>query len=278
MSRPDAYVVMGRPVAHSLSPRIHAEFARQTGENIRYSSMEIHGEFRTAALAFFAAEGKGANITLPFKQDACRFADTLTGRAQRAGAVNVLVNEGDGILGDNTDGVGFITDVRRNLGCTLANRKILLLGAGGAARGIIAPLLNESPATLVIASRNRDSAAKLCEHFVDERLAAVAMQDVNQDDNAAFDIVINATSASLDRQLPEVPASIFTDSALAYDMVYQPTPTVFLQWASAAGAAQLADGWGMLIEQAAESFDLWRGVRPDTRELLSDAYRQELLR
>ncbi len=261
----DRYVLFGNPVAHSLSPAIHAAFAAQSGQDMSYERQLVAlDEFAIAAGRFFAGGGRGANITLPFKADAHRFADRLTDRARRAGAVNTLVVEADGgVRGDNTDGVGLVRDLTANLGWGIAGQRVLVLGAGGATRGALGPLLEQRPALLHIANRTAEKAMALAREFAD--LGAVCAGGYPELANEApFDLLINATSASLSGEVPPLPITVFGDRSAAYDMMYGAAPTAFLRWAEARGVAALADGLGMLIEQAAEAFALWRGVRPQT--------------
>ncbi|MEW6165870.1 MAG: shikimate dehydrogenase [Pseudomonadota bacterium] len=261
----DRYAVFGNPVAHSKSPRIHALFAAQTGQDMSYDALlaPVDG-FAAAVRAFVAAGGKGANVTVPFKEEAFRLATELTPRARAAGAVNTLSFAGDLIRGDNTDGAGLVRDLIHNLGCDLAGRRILLLGAGGAARGVILPLLEERPAALVIANRTAEKAARLAAEFgiAGGGFEALAVP--------AFDLVINATSAGLaDAALP-LPAGLFAPGALAYEMVYgRETPFMRQARQEEASDVRVADGLGMLVEQAAAAFALWRGVRPDTAPVLA---------
>ncbi|HVP08261.1 MAG TPA: shikimate dehydrogenase [Burkholderiales bacterium] len=259
----DRYAVIGNPVAHSKSPWIHAEFARQTRQDLDYGRIEAPLDaFARTVDAFRAAGGRGANVTLPFKGEACAYATRLTERARVAQAVNTLRFEGAEALGDNTDGVGLVTDLERNLGRAIAGRRVLLLGAGGAARGVLQPLLERGPAALTIANRTAQRARELAGLFGKVRgggFEALAGE--------AFDLVINATSAGLSGEAPPLPAAAFAPGAFAYDMVYG-RDTPFLAMARAAGAA-VSDGLGMLVEQAAESFQLWRGVRPETAAVLA---------
>lgn len=262
MSVPDRYVVVGNPIQHSKSPDIHARFARQTDQHLVYERLLAPLEgFSSAMQAFVAGGGKGANVTVPFKVDAYHYATALTERAQAAGAVNTLKVEGSTILGDNTDGVGLVTDIVQNARVSLAGKRILLLGAGGAARGVILPLLTERPAELLIANRTFSKAAELARHF--SQLGSVVQACEFAAIDRPFDVIINATSASLAAEVPPVPAVAFAGQSLAYDMMYAKEPTPFLQFALRQGAG-IRDGLGMLVEQAAESFFLWRGVRPDT--------------
>ena len=261
--RRDQYAVMGNPVRHSRSPRIHTLFAEQTAQNMDYTAIQVDlGGFPQAVGNFAAAGGKGLNVTVPFKQEAFALAETRAERAQRAGAVNTLVLGGGPIHGDNTDGVGLVTDLGRNLGLELAARRILVMGAGGAARGVLAPLLAEGPTQLVIVNRTPDRAVELAAAFADlGPVLGCGYPDLN---GQHFDLIINATSASLQGDLPPLPDGLLAPGAAAYDMMYGAEPTPFMTWASAHGAAQVDDGLGMLVEQAAESFFIWRGVRPDT--------------
>lgn len=260
------YAVFGNPVAHSKSPLIHAAFARQTGQDLDYVALlaPLDG-FARAVAAFRDGGGDGANVTVPFKEEACRIADRLSPRAQLAGAVNTLSFDAAGIAGDNTDGAGLVADLTRNLQRDLAGRRILLLGAGGAARGVIGPLLDQGPATLVIANRTASRAQDLATLF-GRGVMACGFADIE----GAFDLVINATAASLSGELPPLPPAVFAADALAYDMMYG-RDTPFLAFARQHGAAA-ADGLGMLVEQAAEAFHVWRGVRPDTAPVI-DALR-----
>jgi shikimate dehydrogenase len=258
----DRYAVFGHPIAHSKSPQIHAAFARQTGQDMTYEAILAPKDGFAASVAqFIATGGRGANVTVPFKEEAFRLASRLSPRAERAGAVNTLVF-GDGILGDNTDGAGLVADLTRNLHCTLAGRRILLLGAGGAARGVIEPLLDQQPAALVIANRTVGRAQELADLFG----RGVSACGLDAPD-APFDLVINATAASLAGELPPLSPRVFTADTLAYDMMYG-RDTPFLAFARSHGAAT-ADGLGMLVEQAAEAFWLWRGVRPDTAPVIA---------
>jgi shikimate dehydrogenase len=258
----DRYAVFGHPIAHSKSPQIHAAFARQTGQDMTYEAIlaPLDG-FADGVTAFIAAGGRGANVTVPFKEQAFRLADRLSPRAQRAGAVNTLVFDG-GILGDNTDGAGLVADLTRNLNRALAGQRILLLGAGGAARGVIEPLLEQHPAALVIANRTVSRAQDLADLF-GHGIRACGFDDAG----GPFDVVINATAASLTGELPALPSAVFTANTLAYDMMYG-RDTPFLSFARRHGAAT-ADGLGMLVEQAAEAFCVWRGVRPDTAPVIA---------
>lgn len=262
----DTYVVIGNPVAHSRSPEIHARFAVQTGQELRYERLlaPLSG-FNAAVQSFIANGGKGANVTLPFKLEACALAGRLTERARLAGAVNTLKFEEGCILGDNTDGAGLVRDIVQNAGVALAGKRILLLGAGGAARGALPSLLERHPAELVLTNRTCARARELALQFAAHgNLTATGYAGLR----GAFDVVINATSASLAADVPPLPASVFLPTTLAYDMMYGRQPTVFMEFARRHGAT-VRDGLGMLIEQAAESFLLWRGARPQTADVLA---------
>lgn len=268
----DRYCVFGHPVAHSKSPAIHAAFAGQTGEAIEYTAIEAPlDDFAGAWRRFVADGGRGANVTVPFKEEAFRLCDTLSQRARRAGAVNTLILGGNGATyGDTTDGVGLVRDLERH-GVTLAGARVLVLGAGGAVRGVLEPLLAKGPASLFVANRTAAKAEALAADFRD--LGAIAGGGF--DDLAApFDLVINGTSASLAGDLPPLPDDLFAEGATAYDMMYGAEPTVFLRWAAERGARP-CDGLGMLVEQAAESFFQWRSQRPDTAPVL-EALRRAL--
>jgi shikimate dehydrogenase len=266
----DRYAVMGNPVSHSLSPAIHALFAEQTDQTLEYDAVLVPLDGLAKAIAGFrAAGGLGLNITVPFKQEAYTLADRLTPRAQRAGAVNTLcLKPGEPVLGDTTDGAGLLADLQQNLGLNLAGRRVLVLGAGGAARGVLQPLLEAGPETLVIANRTAHRAEQLAEIFTGcGPVRGIGLDALGHE--AAFDILINATSASLGGETLELPAHLSAQGAVAYDMMYGARSTPFLQWASEHCAGLRADGLGMLVEQAAESFLLWRGVRPLTAPVVT---------
>ena len=260
----DRYAVIGNPVAHSQSPLIHAAFARQTGEDIEYGRLLAPLERFAESVARFRDEGgRGLNVTLPFKEQAYRLASARSERAVAAEAVNTLRFDAQATFGDNTDGVGLVRDIRDNLGFALAGRRVLLLGAGGAARGVVAPLLEQHPQSLTLANRTLERALAL-ERFFGARVRASTYEALQ---GRQFDLVINATSAGLAGASPPLPAGVYATGSLAYDMMYGAGPTPFLQ--TAHGAALTADGLGMLVEQAAESFLVWRGVRPPTAEVLA---------
>jgi len=265
----DRYAVMGNPVAHSKSPRIHTLFAEQTNQQLRYDAILVEKDtFREAVADFQQQGGKGLNITVPFKEEAWALAATRSDRAERAGAVNTLVlDEGGSHFGDNTDGAGLVRDLLHNHGAALKNKRLLLVGAGGAARGVIEPLLEESPALLVIANRTAEKAVGLARLFCElGHTEGCGLDDV---DGQPFDIIINATAASLSGKVPALPESVVTAESWCYDMMYADRPTAFMGWAQQLGAARCMDGLGMLVEQAAESFCLWRNVRPDTRPVIN---------
>jgi shikimate dehydrogenase len=260
----DRYAVVGHPIAHSKSPAIHSAFAAQTGQSLTYEALlaPLDG-FAATIGAFFGAGGRGLNVTVPFKLEAYALCQAHTPRAQAAESVNTLWMADGRLHGDNTDGAGLVTDLKRNLDCTLQGRHILLVGAGGAARGVMAPLLAEAPARLVVVNRSADKATDLAARF---GVAGGSLQSVAGE---RFDLVINATASSLADAAPDLPARLYAEGALGYDMFYGPRRTPFLEQAAADGAARLADGLGMLVEQAAEAFAGWRGVRPETAPVLA---------
>ncbi|MBI3561154.1 MAG: shikimate dehydrogenase [Gammaproteobacteria bacterium] len=262
----DRYAVMGNPIAHSQSPRIHARFAAQTGQRLDYSAIQVDlGGFSQAVGNFVASRGKGLNITVPFKQEAFMRVTQRTPRAERAGAVNTIKIDKKNLLGDTTDGVGLVTDLIHNHGLSLRQRRILLMGAGGAARGVIEPLMQQKPDYLVIANRTPDKAVALAQLFSD--LGTIHGSGYEQLADQQFDLVINATAASLQGEMPELPDECLVEGACCYDMMYGKV-TQFMHWAGVHGAGLVVDGLGMLVEQAAESFYLWRGVRPHTAPVI----------
>lgn len=278
----DRYCVFGNPVAHSRSPAIHARFAAECGQDLSYEAIlaPVDG-FAASVAQFVAAGGKGANVTVPFKEEAFRLSTRLSARAGRAGAVNTLAFADGEIFGDNTDGAGLVRDIEANLGVPLAGQRLLLLGAGGAVRGALAPLLACRPASLFIANRSADKALALAGEFADlartmEAKAGPGVDAGNFAETAgrSFDVVINATSASLAGASLPLPPGIFAAGSLAYDMMYGKGATPFMTLAGEQGAARLADGLGMLVEQAAEAFFVWRGVRPATAPVLAELRRQ----
>ncbi len=266
----DQYGVFGNPIGHSKSPLIHRLFAEQTGQTMSYEALlaPLDG-FAEFARDFFARGGRGANVTVPFKEQAFALVDQLSERAERAGAVNTLCRHADGkLLGDNTDGAGLVRDLPVNAGWALADQRILLLGAGGAVRGVLQPLLAHKPRELVIANRTLSKAETLAQHFAD--LGPVLASEFAWLQQP-FDLIINGTSASLAGELPPLPAAVIKPGhTRCYDMMYSAEPTAFNRWASDLGAAVCMDGLGMLVEQAAEAFLLWRGVRPDSAPVLAE--------
>jgi len=260
----DRYAVVGNPVAHSKSPQIQAAFARSTGADMSYERLLAPLDGFVATVEAFRREGgRGLNVTVPFKVEAFALASLHSSRAQLAGAVNTLMQEPDGRwYGDNTDGAGLVRDLTENLGLELRDRSILVLGAGGAARGILGPLLDGLPRALAVANRTHAKAVALAAQFGPlGPIEAIAPDDVR---GRPFDLVINSTSVGVASQTHDWPEGVFAPGAFAYDLVYADQPTQFVRWATQHGAARTADGLGMLIEQAAESFHLWRGVRPHT--------------
>lgn len=265
----DRYAVIGNPVSHSKSPLIHAAFARATGQDIAYEAIFApHDAFETLVGRFAANGGRGLNVTLPFKHRAYALAAERSARAEAAGAVNTLSFEGGRVLGDNTDGIGLVRDLTLNHRCALRGRRVLLLGAGGASYGVCAQLLAEAPAELAVANRTEAKAVSLCERFSAHDTGGVLRAcGFAALTGRAYDVVINATSAGLTDEMPGIPESVFGAGALAYDMVYGRV-TPFMGFAAARGAT-VADGLGMLVEQAAESFFVWRGIRPDTAPVIA---------
>jgi shikimate dehydrogenase len=262
----ERYAVIGNPVAHSQSPFIHAEFARVENRSIRYERLQAAlDRFVDVVSAFAKTGGCGLNVTLPFKGEAVRYATELSERARVAQAVNTLTFRDGAVLGDNTDGVGLVRDIVDNLDFPIADKHVLILGAGGAVRGVLGPLLEEHPASMTIANRTLIKAEALVHHFAP--LGVCRAVSYEQLDGQHFDIVINGTSSSLNNELPPIPHGLFTARTLAYDMVYSSGLTMFLQRAQSENAGMLADGLGMLVEQAAESFYLWHGVKPETRKV-----------
>jgi shikimate dehydrogenase len=270
MHQIDRYCVFGNPVAHSKSPAIHAAFALQTGQPIVYERrLAALDAFPSTVRAFIEEGGRGANVTVPFKLEACALADALSARAQAAGAVNTLSFRDGVIFGDNTDGAGLVADIVSNARQPIAGKRILLLGAGGAARGVLLPLLDQQPAHMLIANRTRATADALVAQFSPQQDHPGQIQAATFDElGEPFDIIINATSASLAGAALPLPSSLFRADTLALDMMYGAQPTVFMQFAASHGA-RTRDGLGMLVEQAAEAFFVWRGVRPDTTALLT---------
>ncbi|HTY48410.1 MAG TPA: shikimate dehydrogenase [Steroidobacteraceae bacterium] len=282
MSPPDEYGVIGHPISHSRSPFIHARFAAATGQNLAYRAHDVApGELAGFIGAFALRGGLGLNVTVPHKVAAAALAQGLSERARRAGAINTLIFRNGEILADNTDGVGLVRDLTVNLGCELTGRRILIAGNGGAARGVIGPLLELLPACILVAGRTPARAVELAREFADlGPVRGCALADVaagtgvwaGADAGTAgpFDLVINATSAGLGAEVAAIPAAAVGAGTFCYDMMYGHGETAFVAWARARGAAHAVAGWGMLVEQAAESFLLWRGVRPDTAPVLAE--------
>ncbi len=273
--KPQRYAVMGNPVSHSKSPVIHLQFARQCGINLEYDAIQVDpGGFAQAVGQFRANGGRGLNITVPFKLEAFRLADRKSARAELARAVNILKFDADGTLyGDNVDGLGLVRDLTVNLGVTLKDNTVLILGAGGAVRGVLGPLLDERPASLVIANRTVPKAKELAGQFApyvkNSAMNKIEAAGYDQLNGRRFGVVINATSASLQGEVPPLAGDVFAANALAYDLMYGTRPTPFMAWARQNGAARVADGLGMLLEQAVESFFLWHGKRPDARPVMA---------
>ncbi len=262
----DQYCVFGNPIEQSRSPFIHQQFALQTGQKLSYQAQLVAlDKFETAVTTFIQQGGKGANVTVPFKEQALQLCDQVSERAKQAGAVNTLSFSDHQIIGDNTDGIGLVADLKSHQ-VTLNNQRILLIGAGGAAKGVVLPLLVEKPSVLVIANRTLNKAEAIIAQHNNDRLCAKSYTQLSP---SSFDLIINATSASLSGFVPAIPAEVIHNNTVCYDMVYQQEATVFLQWAKQQGARKIIDGLGMLVKQAAESFYLWRGVKPQTDEVLT---------
>ena len=267
--KPDRYAVVGHPVHHSRSPLIHSLFARQTGQSLVYELLDAAPEnFEAAVREFRAAGGRGMNVTVPHKEAAFRLVDRLGPEAERAGAVNTLSFEGDTLRGDNTDGIGLLRDLENNLDWALSGQRVLVLGAGGAARGVLPPLLEREPAELALANRTLARALDLQARFQPlGHLRVLSFSDLERE--RPFDVVLNATSLSLQGGEPPFPAGIVGADSRCYDLAYGRDGTPFVDWALRAGAAAAEQGLGMLVEQAAESFRIWRGVRPDTAPVIA---------
>ncbi len=279
MTTIDQYAVFGHPISHSKSPRIHQLFAQETGQSLNYVAQDVPAEtFVDSANAFFAEGGKGLNCTVPLKELAWKYADRLTDRARLAKAVNTLTLQADGnIVGDNTDGIGLVNDLTINHGIELTGSRILILGAGGASRGIVGPLLERHPALVTIANRTVTKAETIVAEFA---ALCSSLESSNYPNLAGrqFDLILNATSASLSAQLPPLPANILAEQGCCYDLAYGNQPTAFVNWGVAHHAAKSLDGLGMLVEQAAEAFYIWRGVRPLTATIIDllNGERQEV--
>ncbi len=263
----DRYAVMGNPIAHSLSPNIHTLFAKQTQQSLCYETILAPNDaFPEQVKQFFTAGGKGLNITIPFKQQAMQLADRLTERAKRAQAVNTLWQKDNLLWGDNTDGVGITRDIETNHGLKITQKSLLIIGAGGAVRGILESILSLGPAKLVIANRTHEKAQQLAEEFAD--IGNISACEFNQLPEKTFDIVVNGTATGLSNEKLPLPEKILANNACCYDMVYG-KPTPFLEWAKQQNAAYIFDGLGMLVEQAAEAFSIWRGVHPNTTSVIN---------
>ena len=263
-----SYGLFGYPVQHSWSPFIHGMFAKQTAQDMEYRLFESPPErFRSEVLEFFRTGGSGVNVTVPHKRAATDLVNELTPRAQVANAINTIVRRDESLVGDNTDGAGLLADLTRNLRLNLSSPRILLLGAGGAARGALGPLLELKPRLLVVANRTAERAIEIAEDFA--YLGPVSGCEFARLENQRFDLIVNATSASLRGDVPAIPAGVVDALTTCYDMAYGSGDTAFVTWAKARGAGRAEQGWGMLVEQAAEAFFLWRGVRPDTAPVLA---------
>ena len=261
------YAVFGNPIAHSQSPLVHSLFAKQVGIDLEYRAIQVDiGGFEQAVSGFQANGGNGLNVTVPFKLNAWKIADELTDRAQLAGAVNTLFFQDNSIKGDNTDGAGLVKDIELNLNVALTESKILVIGAGGAVRGVLAPMLEKQPESITISNRTKGKADALVEMFADYgTVSSTTLEQANLD---RYDIVINATSTGIHGEVPSVSPQVFRGVSLVYDMMYGKNPTKFMQWAGQNSGAQISDGLGMLIEQAAESFKIWHGVMPQTSAVI----------
>lgn len=264
----DRYAVFGNPIKHSKSPQIHTQFAQQTKQALIYTAeLADIGQFDQAVKTFIKNNGKGLNVTVPFKEDAWSCATVRSDRAHRAGAVNTLMLQEDGSLyGDTTDGAGLVRDLTQNHGVVIKSKSVLIIGAGGAVRGVLEAVLEQQPAELTIANRTKHKAEQLAKDFSDMgNIFGCGLDDI---DNKGFDIVINGTSASLKGDLPSLPDTIFNKNSCSYDMMYAANATPFMRWSEENGAANIFDGLGMLVEQAAESFFIWRNVRPKTTRVI----------
>lgn len=268
----ELYAVVGHPISHSKSPRIHSLFASQTGEAIEYTAIQAPmDDFEGTVRQFFERGGKGLNVTVPFKEQAWELAGNRTQRAEKAGASNTLYYDEDGVLtADNTDGQGLVRDLVENHGVDLGSARILVLGAGGAVRGVIGPILARQPASVTIANRTVSKAAALVSLFADEAGATELSACGFEQPDVPFDVIINGTSASLQGDLPPLSTNVIDDHTVVYDMMYSLTTTTFNQWALDHGATRVFDGLGMLVEQAAESFRVWRGVTPETAPVIDE--------
>lgn len=270
MTEKSKYAVFGNPIKHSKSPTIHTMFAKQCDQALQYRAVRVElDSFERAARSFFDDGGAGLNVTVPFKREAFEFAERLSNRAQSAGAVNTLTMAPDGVVeGDNTDGIGLVRDMVANLGWAVSGQRILVLGAGGAVRGVLEPLLRERPSELLVVNRTASRAEQLAAEF--SNLGSLEGGAFSRVGERQFDLIINATSAGLSGETPELPATVLTERSCCYDMVYGPEPTPFMRWAAHNAAWAVADGLGMLVEQAAQSFYIWRGVRPETQSVINE--------
>lgn len=268
------YAVFGNPISHSKSPLVHSLFAKEFGINLEYRAIQVDiGGFEQAVSGFQANGGNGLNVTVPFKLNAWKIADELTDRARIAGAVNTLSFDYSSIKGDNTDGVGLVKDIETNLKVRLADLNILVIGAGGAVRGILAPVLDRNPHLITIANRTKGKADALVELFSDYgNIRSTALEHTNR---SQYDIIINATSTGIDGEVPSVPPEVFQGVSLVYDMMYGKAPTKMMEWADQNGAQRVSDGLGMLVEQAAESFSIWHNAVPSTQPVIS-AIREQM--
>lgn len=267
-SKIDQYAVIGNPIEHSKSPDIHLLFADQTGEHLNYKKMLAEEDkFSQVVTEFFTNGGKGLNVTVPFKNDACEFVDELTEYAKNAGAVNTIYkNESGKFIGANTDGIGLLRDLKKSLRVQIINKKILIVGAGGATQGIVEPLLHEQPSELLIANRTASKAEAIAEQFKEfgPNVSNIKACALNEIPKQPYDLVLHATSAGLQGNNVELPVEIIGSNTCCYDLLYSDQDTPFMQWAKSYHAEKVVDGFGMLLEQAAEAFYIWRGIRPDT--------------
>lgn len=271
LSMPDQYAVFGYPIAHSKSPLIHGEFARQTRQTLTYRAIEVPPDgFAPAVRAFCASGGKGFNVTVPFKREAWQLVDRHQAAAATAQAVNTVLCDHQGLLhGFNTDGSGLVLDLRQNHGLSLRGMEILILGAGGSAAGILGPLAEAQPARLVVANRTASKAEQLVRQLtLSANITACGLEQLAEEIRNGFDLIINATSSSLQNQVPDLPAGVLARGGCTYDLMYGDAPTAFVTWGQTQGAALALDGLGMLVEQAAEAFAIWRGIRPATKPIL----------
>lgn len=268
----DLYAVVGHPISHSKSPRIHSLFAQQTGERLEYTAIQAPlDDFAATVRTFFEHGGQGLNVTVPFKEQAWSLADRRTPEAEKAGAANTLFIDGEGLLtADNTDGKGLVTDLTRNHQVDLRGKRILLLGAGGAVRGVLGPLMAAGPAAITVANRTVAKARTLVDLFRDDAGDMALIACGFEAPREVVDVIINGTSASLHGDLPPLSPNVIGADTVVYDMMYSLTTTTFNQWALDQGATRVYDGLGMLVEQAAESFRVWRGIRPETTAVMDD--------